>query len=296
MRTSSNREPPRSSRNPSEILSPLLQLYDIEGQKGRRYDREAYRGRLHHSLRTLVHQSPHAGAGRGAAGLALGRTHRLVDILRQLAAEPLGSTLTLYNYRPEFAFHEGGIREIKLSELSDRDTRELTESLLDADSVPNELVTFLDQRTGGNPFFLEEIVNSLLENHFLTRTEGWTLTGHSRPTAVTTTSSGVIAARIDGSTPTPVIPQEEYASARVSSQSLVRSEGRGDSRGRPIGAGVRRPDPQARRGRGPGVPVQARPDARGVLPGPSAEQAARAARARRAGDGEAAGRPLPGIC
>jgi hypothetical protein len=121
-----------------------------------------------------------------------------IDLLRQLAAEQLSSTLTLYNYRPEFAFHEGGIREIKLSELSDRDTRELVESLLDASSVPNELVTFLDRRTGGNPFFMEEIVNSLLENHFLTRNgEAWTLTGQFDATAVPTTIRGVIAARID---------------------------------------------------------------------------------------------------
>ena len=106
--------------------------------------------------------------------------------------------MTLYNYRPEFSFHEGGIREIRLTELSDRDTRELVESLLDASNVPNELVTFLEQRTGGNPFFMEEIVNSLIENHILTRNgEGWTLTGQFDATAVPTTIRGVIAARID---------------------------------------------------------------------------------------------------
>ena len=59
-------------------------------------------------------------------------------------------------------------------------------------------MTFLDQRTGGNPFFMEEIVNSLLENHFLTRSdEGWTLTGQFDAAAVPTTIRGVIAARID---------------------------------------------------------------------------------------------------
>ena len=184
--------------NPSEILPPLLQLYDIEGSEGSSIDREAYRGRLHQSLLTLVQSI----ASRGPLVVVLQDLHwadpSTVDILRQLAAEPLGSTLTLYNYRPEFAFHEGGIREIKLSELSDRDTRDLVESLLDADSVPDTLVEFLDQRTGGNPFFMEEIVNSLLENHFLTRDgEGWTLTGKFNAAAVPTTIRGVIAARID---------------------------------------------------------------------------------------------------
>jgi len=184
--------------NSSEVLPPLLQLYDIEGSQGSSIDREAYRGRLLHSLRTLVLSL----ARRGTLVVRLQDLHwadpSTVDLLRQFAAEQLASTLTLYNYRPEFSFHEGGIREIKLTELSDRDTRELVESLLDAGNVPNELVTFLEQRTGGNPFFMEEIVNSLLENHFLTRNgDGWTLTGQFDATSVPTTIRGVIAARID---------------------------------------------------------------------------------------------------
>jgi len=184
--------------NPSEILPPLLQLYDIEGSQGSSIDREAYRGRLLQSLRTLVQKL----AERGPLVVSLQDLHwadpSTVDLLRQLAAEQLSGTMTLYNYRPEFSFHEGGIREIRLEELSDRETRDLVESLLDAGNVPNELVQFLEQRTGGNPFFMEEIVNSLLENHVLTRNgEGWELTGQFDTTSVPTTIRGVIAARID---------------------------------------------------------------------------------------------------
>jgi hypothetical protein len=176
----------------------LLQLYDIQGSQGSSIDREAYRGRLLESLRALVL----AMAGRGTLVVCLQDLHwadpSTIDLLRQFATEQLASTLTLYNYRPEFSFHEGGIREIKLTELSDRDTRDLTESLLDASNVPNELVTFLEQRTGGNPFFMEEILNSLIENHILARNgDGWTLTGQFNTTAVPTTIRGVIAARID---------------------------------------------------------------------------------------------------
>ncbi|MEO8457121.1 MAG: AAA family ATPase, partial [Chloroflexota bacterium] len=184
--------------NSSEILPPLLQLYDIEGSEGSSIDREAYRGRLLESLRTLVQSL----ASRGPLVVCLQDLHwadpSTIDILRQLATEPLSSTMTLYNYRPEFSFHEGGIREIRLSELSDRDTRELVESLLDASAVPDALVKFLEERTGGNPFFMEEILNSLIENHILTRTgDSWALTGQFDATSVPTTIRGVIAARID---------------------------------------------------------------------------------------------------
>ena len=110
----------------------------------------------------------------------------------------MSATLTLYNYRPEFAFHEGGVREIRITELSDRDTRDLVESLLDTNGVPVELVRFLDDRTNGNPFFVEEIVNSLIENRILTRNgAGWELGEGFDTAAVPTTIRGVIAARID---------------------------------------------------------------------------------------------------
>lgn len=184
--------------NSAEILAPLLQLYDIEGSQGSSIDREAYRQRLHLSLLTLVRTM----AQQGPLIVCLQDLHwadpSTIDILRQLAAEELESTLSLYNYRPEFSFHEGGIREIKLSDLSDRDTRELVESLLDSTDVPEELVQFLEERTSGNPFFIEEIVNSLLENHYLTRNgDGWALTGNFDAATVPTTIRGVIAARID---------------------------------------------------------------------------------------------------
>jgi len=182
----------------SAILSPLLQLYDIEGAEGSSIDREAYRGRLLEALRTLVQ----ALASRGPLVVCLQDLHwadpSTIDLLRQFATEPLSSTLTLYNYRPEFSFHEAGIREIRLTELSDRDIGELVESLLDATGVPDQLAAFLEERTGGNPFFMEEILNSLIENHILTRNgESWVLTGEFDSTAVPATIRGVIAARID---------------------------------------------------------------------------------------------------
>ena len=118
--------------NPSDILPPLLQLYDIEGSQGSSIDREAYRDRLLESVRTLVQ----ALATRGPLVVCLQDLHwadpSTVDLLRRLAVGMSGSILTLVNYRPEFAFHEGGIREIRLTELSDRDTRDLVESLLDS--------------------------------------------------------------------------------------------------------------------------------------------------------------------
>ena len=148
--------------NPSEILPPLLQLYDIEGSQGSSIDREAYRERLQESVRDARAGARRArAAGRLPAGPPLGgpidrrppapageRTSRLDADARTTTARSSRST-------------RAASARSSLEELSDRDTRDLVESLLDASDVPDELVTFLDERTGGNPFFMEEIVNSL---------------------------------------------------------------------------------------------------------------------------------------
>src|SRR5207237_1198455 len=132
--------------NSSEILPPLLQLYDIEGSEGSSIDREAYRGRLLQSVRAILQTL----ADRGTLIVCLQDLHwadpSTVDLLRQLAGQLSASTLMLFNYRPEFSFHESGFREIKLEELSDRVTRELVASLLDSPEVPNEPVEFLETR------------------------------------------------------------------------------------------------------------------------------------------------------
>lgn len=182
----------------AEILPPLLQLYDIEGSEGSSIDREAYRGRLLQALSTFLK----ALAEQGTLIVCLQDLHwadpSTVTLVRQLADELTAPALLLFNYRPEFSFEQDGIREIRLEALSDRQTRDLVESLLDTNRVPDELIEFLDDRTEGNPFFVEEIVNGLIENRALARNgEGWMLTGGFDALSVPTTIRGVIAARID---------------------------------------------------------------------------------------------------
>lgn len=181
-----------------DVIPPLLQLYDIEGSQGSSIDREVYKDRLQQAVRTLVQRL----AARGPLVICLQDLHwahpSTIELLRTLATADLAAAMTLYNYRPEFSFHEGGIREIRLTELSDRDTRDLVEALLESRDVPEALVSFLEERTSGNPFFVEEIVNGLLENRTLIRESGaWTLSGQFDATSVPTTIRGVIASRID---------------------------------------------------------------------------------------------------
>ena len=109
----------------ADVLPPLLQLYDINATQGSPIDREAYKTRLQESLRALIGKL----AERGPLVVCLQDLHwadpSTIELLRHLAASDLTSVMTLYNYRPEFSFHEGGIREIHIEELSEGDTREM---------------------------------------------------------------------------------------------------------------------------------------------------------------------------
>ena len=109
--------------------------------------------------------------------------------------------LLLVNYRPEYQ-HDWGNKsyytQLRLDPLGEAEARELLDGLLGADPGLAPLERLILQQTEGNPFFIEELVQALIEEGML-RGEP----GHYRlaklPTRlhVPTTVQGVLAARID---------------------------------------------------------------------------------------------------
>ena len=64
---------------------------------------------------------------------------------------------------------------------------------------PNSLRPALLERTEGNPFYVEELVNHLVERGLLVKREdSWVLDRELAPEDLPTTVQGVISARIDG--------------------------------------------------------------------------------------------------
>ena len=93
---------------------------------------------------------------------------------------------------------EAAFIEIYLHELDSAETRLLVQGLLASKNVPAELVSAIDEQAEGNPFFVEEIVNSFLEDGTLVhQKEGWKLTSDLAEIQVPDTVQGVLAARID---------------------------------------------------------------------------------------------------
>jgi tetratricopeptide (TPR) repeat protein len=113
--------------------------------------------------------------------------------------------LLLVNYRPEY-HHEWGQRthyaQLRLDPLGKESAEEMLDALLSAHAAAaSDLVTlkrFILDRTQGNPFFIEEIVQVLFDDGVLMR-DG-TVSTVRRPQSllhIPPTVQGVLAARID---------------------------------------------------------------------------------------------------
>ncbi len=90
-------------------------------------------------------------------------------LVRELVGTISEPVVMVCNFRPGFALGAPNERVIHLSELSQRQTREQLVSLLDGAEPPDELLSLVIARTDGNPFFVEEIVNRLIETDVLAR-------------------------------------------------------------------------------------------------------------------------------
>jgi adenylate cyclase len=109
--------------------------------------------------------------------------------------------LLLLNFRPEYHaewMQKSWYRQIPLTPLGPEAIGELLADLLGSDPSIATLTTPIHARTGGNPFFTEEIAQTLIESGQLEGTRGaYRLTRPVERLEVPTSVQSVLAARID---------------------------------------------------------------------------------------------------
>jgi class 3 adenylate cyclase/tetratricopeptide (TPR) repeat protein len=95
--------------------------------------------------------------------------------------------------------HSDGFTNITLKPLSELGSLEMVERLLSLESLPVALKELISGRAEGNPFFVEELIRTLIERGALARSEdgGWQATRLIESITVPDTLQGLLMSRLD---------------------------------------------------------------------------------------------------
>ncbi len=121
-------------------------------------------------------------------------------VARNIGDKPIVLCLV---YRPIEAKHEFAGKEyhsqMTLKELSQEESLELVKTMLNIEGMPQELEQLILKKSQGNPFFVEEVVKSLIEQKVVTEKDGkWqVVTSDTAKINIPDTVQGVIMSRID---------------------------------------------------------------------------------------------------
>lgn len=131
-------------------------------------------------------------------------SHEVIATL--IDAASASRALIVLTYRPslkaEWQDHPS-LEEIRLGELSDEEIAALVRGALGSDSSIEAVANHIIARSGGNPFFAEELIRSLVDNGTLQGQPGSYLAPSELPAeTLPATVQSVIGARIDRLVPT----------------------------------------------------------------------------------------------
>jgi len=126
------------------------------------------------------------------------QTQALLDLLANSIVN--ARILLLVNYRPEY-HHEWTNKsyysQFRLDPLGDADGAAMLAALLGEAVELNPLKRLITERTGGNPFFIEEIVQALFDEGALVRNGAVKVTRSLSQLRLPPTVQGMLASRID---------------------------------------------------------------------------------------------------
>jgi class 3 adenylate cyclase/tetratricopeptide (TPR) repeat protein len=106
---------------------------------------------------------------------------------------------------PSWRFHQVAARDfphrytaLALEPLDEANARQLVANLLEIEDLPERVRALILKKAEGNPFFVEEVIRSLLDAKLVVRDDGhWRATREIDHIALPDTLVGVIAARLD---------------------------------------------------------------------------------------------------
>jgi class 3 adenylate cyclase/tetratricopeptide (TPR) repeat protein len=192
--------------NKEEVVPYIGGLYSLSYPEVEEVSPEFWKSRMQEAIRAILT----ALAGKSPTVFFLEDLHwadpSFVELLRRACLEIQQPAIVLCVYRPTFSlftsYQISGIgklyHEMRLQDLSRSESQEMVQSLLNTDKVPSGLQQFIHEKMEGNPFYLEEAINSLIESNTLVRDNGqWQVTKQISEADISSTIHGVISARVD---------------------------------------------------------------------------------------------------
>jgi len=192
--------------NESEFIKIIGSLYALSFPEIDAIDPEYWKPQLHKAVQIIL-----SSLSRQAPTIVcLEDLHwadpSFMELIRLLLAEGRDSILFVCIYRPLislFSNHQiksmtNPYQEIRLQDLSPSESQGMMESLLKTDIIPAELKRFVQDKVEGNPFYVEEMINSLIESETLVRDDVvWKVARPITESEISSTIHGVIAGRLD---------------------------------------------------------------------------------------------------
>jgi len=189
-----------------DVIPFIGSLYSIKYPEIENISPEYWKMKLHESIQSIVS----ALTRRAPAVICLEDLHwtdpSSIELLRMILLKFNYPALFLCVSRPQFSLFTSqqlsGIGkfnyEMRLQDLSPTEAQGMVESLLKTETIPAELRNFILRKAEGNPFYLEEVINSLIETETLIeKDDTWVLSKPLTDTDIPSTIQGVISARLD---------------------------------------------------------------------------------------------------
>ncbi len=188
-----------------EAAARLARLWGLESPELRGLDPESWRSQLPLDIGAVLGSL----ANEGPTVLAMEDLHwadsSSLEIVSSLLKAAVPGVVFLCTARPPFEFAEReafaerlGYMQLDLEELSDKDARSMIASMLETDEPPAGLRSSVIEQAGGNPFYLQELVTSLVHSGAIQHTDDhWEVRTELSDVTIPAGVREMIAARLD---------------------------------------------------------------------------------------------------
>ena len=192
--------------NQEDIIPYVGGLYSLSYPETSDVSPEFWKSRLHAAILAILSSL----ADKAPTVFFLEDLHwadpSFLELLRRACLEIRQPAIVLCAYRPTFSLFTGhqvsnlgkNYHDIQLQNLSLSVAQNMLESLLKTETIPPDLKRWVNSKAEGNPFYLEELVNSLIESDTLTSDNGsWKLNRTITESDIPSSLHGLISGRLD---------------------------------------------------------------------------------------------------